>query len=664
MDTRSVMRSRRRSTRLIGQPPQDERVKRPTAGKRRHSDHNTSGRTSSNASREGSCPQMGSISKTSSSHEARPATPTTNATEAVAKTEDRDTVLPLFPNLRSSKSKASHSHGVEAGSITVPPEEPAKHASESAVKGHASTKWVKTARGSIRLASDSPAENAKNNADEKSSEGEEGHHPFSATARRQSRRLASMTPDIAGETVEVKPVTSRATSSKTRTIAATIRASDTAGSDAEQESEPDWKDHPTRAASEHDCITHLTQHEEFPVQFEETNRLVQNPDTLQNTSPIPELVADIEKIILSSPVGGRKSASDGTKRTLASTLAEALKKRAPVGMETRSRTLRSSSRALDDASKSLKHLGSENADSESSQVDGAYDDSIRGRRKKKTRAAGDTANKPKSSEPRGTKRGVEELSQYEGHADTPDPRQRRRPNHRGPKPEVDLSSTNPIETATSRDAFSVDDPRVENSLSISEFARRSEEPANPVMLAQMISSRNPEAADSDIDSSAPVDGSQGASQSQSPEDEAHKCEDCGRSPERYLVCAKCQDAIYCGKYCQIWNWPSHKARCRASGEADEAEIELQEAYLGEMWEAALRVLREEEIAGGTLESLLLGEAVQHSPARPTFMGQGSSRGFVGLDFDASQPAGHDPQSMESRRAMSMRLAQATLGGED
>lgn len=663
MDTRSVMRSRRRSTRLIGQPPQDERVKRPTAGKRRHSDHNTSGRTSSNASREGSCPQMGSTSKTPSRHDARPATPTSNATGAVAKTEDRDTVLPMFPNLRSSKSKASQSHGAEVDSITVPHEEPAKHASESAVKGHVSMKWVKTARGSIRLASDSPAGNTKNNADEKSSEGEEGNRASSATARRQSRRLASMTPDVAGETVEVKPVTSRATSSKTRTIANTICAADTAGSDAEQESEPDSQDHPTRAASEHNGITHLTHHEELPIQDQETNRLVQNPDTLQNTSPIPELVADIEKIILSSPVGGRKSANHGSKHTLALTPAEALKKRAPAGMETSSRTLRSSSRALDNASKSGKRLGSENADSQSSQLDGAYDDSIRGRRKKKTRAAGDTANTSKPSEPRGTKRGME-LSQDEGDADTPGPRQRRRPNRGGPKPEVDLSSTNPIETATSRDAFSVDDPRVENPLSIGEFARRSNEPANPVMLAQMISSRNPEAADSDIGSSAAVDGSQEADQSRSPEDEAHKCEDCGRSPERYLVCAKCQEAVYCGKYCQIWNWPSHKSSCRASGEADQAEIELQEAYLGEMWAAALRVLREEEMAGGTLESLLLGEAVQHSPARPTFMGQGSSHGFVGLDLDASQPAGHDPQSIERSRAMSMRLAQATLGGDE
>lgn len=474
-----------------------------------------------------------------------------------------------------------------------------------------------------------------------------------------------MTPDVAGETLEVEPIASQATASKTRAIITTAFAPDAAGSNPEQELEPDWQDPSTRAASEHDHITHLTHHEELPIQNEKTDRHLQEPSLTQNASPIPELVADIEKIVLSSPLGDRSSADDSIKRKSASTPTEVLKKRTPASVTTSFRTLRSSSRALDDTSKSGKRLGSEHTDSES-QLDGAYDDSIRGRRKKKTQAAGGTTNTSKPRESRGSKRSVEELSHDEGNTDTPVSRQRRKPNSDGPKPEIDLNSANPIEMATSRDAFSVDDPRAEDRLEIGEFARRSDEPANPVMLAQMISSRNPEGAGSDIDSTAVDNGSYGESQrrSQSPEGDAPKCADCGRSPERYLVCAKCQGVIYCGKYCQIWDWPLHKARCRAADEADQAAIETQEAYLGDMWAAALRVLREEEVAGGTVESLLLGEAVQHSPARPTFMGQGRGLGFLGLDIDASQSGAHDPQSMDGARAMSMRLAQAALGNDE
>lgn len=659
-----MVRSRRRSTRLTGQPPQDDRVRRSTSAKRRDSDQDTSTKNSSDASREGSCSQTGSISRASSTHDAHLAIPHTNATKAVVKADNDGLVLPLFPNLRSSKVKSIQSPEAETHHMTVPQKDSVDISPDKAIKGHVSTKWVKTERGSIRLASDSEAEGTKN-ADKKVVEVQEGQKASSATARRRSRRLASMTPDVGDDTAEVGSIPSRPTVSKTKAIATKASKPSAASSNAEQElePEPDFRGLSTRATSDHDPTTRPTHHDELPIHRGKTARLLQRPDTLQNTSPIPELVADIEKIVQSSPMAGGKSENDDARGIKSSTPAKALKKRAPANMATRSRTLRSSSRSIENTSKTGKGLGSEQTDSESSQLDGAFDDTVRGRRKKKAQAAYGTANISKPKEPRGTKRSVRELSQDEGSADTPTPRQRRKPNIDGSKPEVDLSSANPIETATSRDAFSVDHPEVEAPLNIGEFARRSDEPANPVMLAHMLST-NPERADSDIDSTAADDGSEGVSQRLSPEVDTLRCADCGRVPERYLVCAKCKEAIYCGKYCQIWNWPLHKEHCAASDEADQAGIEMQEAYLGDMWAAALKMLREERVAGGTLESLLLGEAVRHSPARPTFMAQSSARGFVGFELDASQSVLRDAESVDMTRAMSVRLAQAELGNDE
>lgn len=593
-------------------------------------------------------------------------------------------MFPLFPNLHSSKPKAPQSPGAETESITVPVKKPVDTSAANAFQDYLATKWVKTARGSIRLASDSPAESSKHNEDKNSDEHEEPQNVSSATATRRSRRLASMTPGVADESIEVEPMVSRHTARKTKSIGTTAREPDSTDDGAQQESEPDLPDPSTRAMSEYDPITQPIPHEALLIHDEKPERLPQAPDIPQDMSPIPELVADIERIIQSSPMADRYSADDSTKPAPVSTPTEALKKQAPANMATKSRTLRSSSRSVESTSKIVKRPGSDQTDSESSQLDGAFDDSIRGRKKKKARVAGETASTYKPSEPRGTKRSTKKLSQDEGSVDTPAPRQRRKPNGGGSKPEEDLSSANPIERASSRDSFLVDDPEIEDPLNISEFARRSDEPANPIMLAQMISTSQ-ERADSDIDSivaeyGSDIDstaaesgsgidsmaaeyGSQGSSRRQSPDGDTHKCADCGRTPQRYLVCAKCKEAIYCGKYCQIWNWPLHRTRCIAWEGAEQAEVETQEAYLEDMWAAALEVLKEERIAGGTVESLLLGEAVRHSPTRPAFMGQGSPRGFVGIDVGDSQSVDRDTESVDRTRAMSMRLAQATLGGD-
>lgn len=693
MDTRSVVRSHRRSTRLSGQPLREERAKQPVKSatcKRRDSDRDTPSRASSNASREGSSSQAGANPSTSSIQDAQLDPADTNATNVADEGETKSLAPPLFPNLRSSHGKSTQSHRADTDSTSVTAAAPVGVPVDTSSGNTVSTKWVKTARGSIRLASDSPAESTKHDADEKSGEIEEAQDGSSGTTRRRrSSRLASMTPDVGDEAVEVEPALSQSPVQKATGIATTARASDVADSDADKELEPDLQASSTGAISEHDPSTRSTRH-------------VQLSDTPQSISLIPELVADIEKIIQSSPLAGQNSADDDTKSLMASTSDESSKKREHANVTTRSRTLRSSLRSVENASKLGKRLRSEPTDSESQQFDGAFDDSLQDQRKKKAQAPVGTVITSKPSEPRGTKRTAKELSPDVCKADTPGPpRQRRRPGSDGPEPEFDLGSANPIEMATSRAAFSVGDPGTDDSVDIGQFVRRNDEPANPVMLAQMISAGSkredspidstaaddgseddepaklarlaemvnaePDREDSPIDSNAADDGSEGVSRRQTPapEGDGYKCADCGRSPAQYLVCAKCHEAVYCGKYCQLWDWPQHRARCRASEDADEAEAEAQEAYLRGMWEAALEMLREEKAAGGTVESLLLGEAVRHSPAHPAFMGPRlDPRGFLGFDAGDAQLAPRDPQSVGRSRAMSMLLAQAALGGDE
>lgn len=663
MDTRSVVRSRRRSTRLTGQSPQYELVHQPATRKRRASSHDTSAKPKQDASHEAHGLEEGSNSKnTSSAQKARSETPESFATKKLTKNKDKGIIFPLIPNLNSSKTPSPQST-----KRTTVSDASSSKVSGDVSKDHVSTKWVKTARGSIRPASSPPADDTKHSRDRNDGDAEKGQEAQIAVVRRRSSRLASMTPDVedvAKTTSKSEPMTSQTRTKKDQalTTAASLRPS--LGSYLKQELISDSKDTSTRATPEEDSAGSPGHQPQLPIRDRRSQRLMKDPKLIEDTSPIPELVADIETIILSSPVPNESAEDAGTRDTIPPTLPRGL-----ASAMDRSSTLRSSKSSAESKlnsgimKKSERLLDTGKSDSESSQVDGAYNDSIRRQKQEEVQAARSTANKPtKSSVPRGTKRPIEELSQDEGDADTPRVRRRRLPDSDKSKREVDLSSANPIETATSRDSFSVGDSSVESPLDVGEFARRTDEPVNPVLLAQMLNT-HPERMDSATAASAPYDdGWQSTSQPQVLED-THTCADCGRAPERYLACARCQQAVYCGKYCQIWNWPIHKTRCGASDGADQAEVEVQEAYLRDMWSAALRLLREEQLAGGTLESVLLGEAVRHSRTRPRFMGRESVRGFVGSDVDASQSASVGGQSLDGTHAMSMRLAQAAQEAE-
>ncbi|KUI60943.1 MYND-type zinc finger protein MUB1 [Cytospora mali] len=71
-----------------------------------------------------------------------------------------------------------------------------------------------------------------------------------------------------------------------------------------------------------------------------------------------------------------------------------------------------------------------------------------------------------------------------------------------------------------------------------------------------------------------------------------KCAGCGKTPRKFLLCVRCLKTRYCGKYCQIWDWPFHRRMCDASETANPGEVTKQKEYLDEMWAGALRMLKE------------------------------------------------------------------------
>lgn len=652
-----MVRSRRRSARLTGQSPQDGRVKQSAAEKRRDSDHGVPTKAENDAPGRAHSEQARSISKdVSSSAKARSETPKTDATKVLTKSDDSGIIFPLSPNLRSLEEDDRQSVHKDIASTTASPEQSADGSSVS-VKANKSTRWVKTDQGSAQLANDASADSTKSIPVRQHSASERRQEAPLGMVRRRSRRLASMTPDerdVESAKLELETKPSQAEADKNQALSTKDFGTDLAASDAKQQLKFSTEHVSTRVSPDEDRTATLTGYDGLPTD-RDIQGLGQSHEFLEDTSPIPELVADIEKIINSSPMASQNPVNGGTEVAVSPIPTAASKKRGLASVMTRSRALRNSQSLVENPRKNEKLLDS---DSESSQLDGAFDDSIRGRRQKQAIAARPKAKNPKTGRPRGTKRCFEELSQNEETGCTPQLRLSRQPDSEESNLDVDLSSANAIETATSRDAFSADAPSLQSQLGIGDLPQEAIEPANPAGLARPYST-NPERMDSVPGSTPTDDGSEAASayapgQSQNNE-EVNKCADCGRAPKQYLVCAKCLQAIYCGKYCQIWNWPVHKARCHEANEADPAEIEIQEKYLGDMWAAALRMLEEEKLAGGTLESLLLGEAVGHSPTHPRFMGHESP------DVHVSHSTPVDSQSMDRMRAMSMRLAQAAQG---
>lgn len=77
-----------------------------------------------------------------------------------------------------------------------------------------------------------------------------------------------------------------------------------------------------------------------------------------------------------------------------------------------------------------------------------------------------------------------------------------------------------------------------------------------------------------------------------------KCANCAKEPKKYLVCARCLRARYCGKYCQIWDWQLHGLVCVRSDNATDEEVEALEEWVEDYWHGALQML-EHNVVDGT-----------------------------------------------------------------
>lgn len=112
------------------------------------------------------------------------------------------------------------------------------------------------------------------------------------------------------------------------------------------------------------------------------------------------------------------------------------------------------------------------------------------------------------------------------------------------------------------------------------------------------------------------------------------CGDCGKMREAVLVCVKCLDTSYCGKYCQIWNWPVHRQACKTSKEADPEEVNRMEEYLDDMWDGALELLEENVVvsAPGAHEDME-EQATLQTTARSEAMAHNSGEGATARELN-------------------------------
>lgn len=125
------------------------------------------------------------------------------------------------------------------------------------------------------------------------------------------------------------------------------------------------------------------------------------------------------------------------------------------------------------------------------------------------------------------------------------------------------------------------------------------------------------------------------------------CGNCGRTPAKYLVCLRCLETRYCGKYCQLWDWQLHGQVCSRSVLAKDEEVDRQEEWLGEYWAGAvemLEVTNREAIAG-----------MDHTDESSSLDDSEGSSGAAKME-EVDDKTDGTPPSMFWSRAMSLHLA--------
>ncbi|KUI66905.1 MYND-type zinc finger protein MUB1 [Cytospora mali] len=610
MDTRSVIRSRRKSARLKSQP-HDDKAEKQSMPKRRVS--NTRLSTTKSATPKPTKSSATTIKQSKHTTETPP-TMTSKSIGTAKSSKNGECVIntPIFPNLSSTKNTRLDTRNMQTR------------------VDHGGARQTKSVQGMLQPIDDTPPYNLSD--DRGLSVDGAASLPES---RRRSARLARSMPGVADmespvTDVHVKTEHTLATMKTIATTKESLNEGSTDKSISPVTTQP--QDRPQRVLPLYSSNSSLTDLVELPPY--ERLSVADNPadedDFVEKTSPIPELMADIARIIeTSSPVAARVSTNDSQYTTNTT----------PLIQDSAVRPSVTSPLALAGACSARNPTEADNeAEQDFSLVQQSITDPLL-----PTFAANETYNgggvsrtcghtEPRScavtpdtytesqyqiGSPRGIKRGAEELN----------PDEQTLARHQLATPSRPLSvpdfpsTVNLIEAAASRDCYEIeDDDELDNSLwmdgqtgyggrpSRSQEDLDSDEYVHltgtygstqnvhlpPQPQQQTDTRRTTDRISTHRAEHDPASSSQTAGYTAYLHD-ISKCADCGKTPMKFLLCVRCLKTRYCGKYCQIWDWPFHRRMCDASEKASPGEVTKQREYLDEMWAGALRMLKEKVI---------------------------------------------------------------------
>ncbi|ROV96558.1 hypothetical protein VMCG_07816 [Cytospora schulzeri] len=690
MDTRSVIRSRRQSARLHKQS-RDDKTAKQSLPSRRVSDTAVSrprSVTPKPAQSQPTTSKAPTIKLAQSTTEPAQASEATFTANSSVKEGKRVANSPIFPNLPATKDTRPDANNKDLSPVTVLSRKPKAAATDddgTEGRGRICGKWIKTAQGAMRLVQDTPQDVSRGAMGrlEATPVDEASYIPAN---RRRSARLAGSTPEVEDIKLPATIADSQATQPST-----TEREAVAPTTPLKQGPTADSQHPPRRVSSGTSSDSSLTDFEELPPHnsLSLADKQAAEVNLAEKTSPIPELVADIARIIeTSSPIAARASHSD--KSNIATSTeqlaAETTVTTAPAPES--SSIANSLTEAVDNANHNSSfpqpivadpfplEFNSEGTSS-GQEIPSAFGKVV----SLSAAAIPDTftAIQDQTHGSRGVKRHAEEMSHDE---QNPTQQQSLTASNRPLKFVTPTKRPNLIDSAASRDCYDIED----------------DELGGPDVGLWLDGENGGAGRVSGLQDEPPLHGT-------------IKCGDCGRVPQKFVVCANCLKTGYCGKYCQMWNWPIHRKVCEASKEADSGEVKRQEEYLEGAWAGALQVLKKNVIdrdhdRGTEVQDQAEMQAIVHS----SFMDHGVDKSIaehrsgsvggdgneavtseegigqqvcgsdmgedetVGVSVMADKHAGNDvqdkedivfkmpppsPESMFRSRAMALRLAQAT-----
>lgn len=687
MDTRAVIRSRRQSARLRKQP-RDDKAAKQSMPNRRVSDtkvSRTKSVTPKHATPEPTTSKAATIKRARSTAEAAPngaLEPTIKVNSSVKKGE-RVANSPMFPSLPPTKAKSLDVDNIHQESDIALSRKPSAEATDqSSTKsrgGRFGARWIKTEQGAMRLVYDTPhdiSRGAKSHA-EKTLNGEASSLPDNL---RRSVRLAGNTPRFEDMKTPVNNDDPKNTQHFTPENEDVAPLTPLKGGPAVE-----FQDPPRRVLSGVSLDPSLTDLGELPPR----NNLpfavgpYEEVDFVEKTSPIPELVTDTARIIeTSSPTAARAYPSNTSSIAISTILSTVDTIATTVLAPESAHATHSSTETIDGAVDEADHNSSL---AQPPIVDPMLLDSTSGETplgkdiptvferiaSLSPAATPDnfTAIRGQRDGPRGIKRPAEAIIDEE---QDPMPHQNLATSDRPFLVRTPTRTGNLIESASSRDYYSVEDDELGS-------------PGAGLWLG------------GETGEAARASGIQ---------EEPHlhdmiKCGDCGKTPQKFIVCARCLKACYCGKYCQMWNWPIHRQVCDVSEEANLGDVKRQEEYMEGAWAGALQVLKdnsgnrkndvgenkgEQAALQAILDSSFMGHGVGENIVEQGIGLLGGGGGVTGEDgaeqesdermegsVMADQNVGDNvqdkeyavfkmpppsPESMFRSRAMALRLAQA------